>query len=230
MFGIFGPRKLKLDSHAICDCGLARTENQDCIRVDAGKGVFCVADGMGGGDAGGLASRMVCDAVGGVEGDSFDARVQSMDVAILAADSQIRAHAAENRYAQMGSTVAALLIDRRLPARGAVVHVGDSRVYLRRGVRLACLTRDHRNTAYSHLLTQVVGSGSPIEPDWQEVSVLPGDVWIVCSDGVHEMLPDSTLNALVARAGSAAQIAGRISDCVRKAGARDNYSIIVVRT
>ena len=59
---------------------------------------------------------------------------------------------------------------------------------------------------------------------------MPGDIWLLCTDGVHEMLPDSTINALIARAGSVSDIAERIGECVRRAGARDNYSIVVVRT
>jgi len=230
MFGFFGRKKLKIESHAICDCGLARTENQDCVFENVAKGIFCVADGMGGGAAGEVASRMVCDAVSEVSGDDFQLRVMALCRAIFVADRQIRAYAAEKRHAQMGTTVAALLIDPVLPAKVAVLHVGDSRVYRRRVVRFECLTQDHRHTAYSHMLTRAVGMGASYQPDYVILDGRPGDIWLVCSDGVHEMLPASTINALMARGGSAAEIAERISLSVRKAGARDNYSIIVIRT
>ena len=231
MFGFFFRKKLKIDSRAICDRGLARGDNQDCIFEDPERGLFCVADGMGGGEAGGLASKIVCEEVYGQgEWTSFDAQIVAADSALLRANRRIREHAAAQGFASMGSTVAALLFDVDDPTRAAVVHVGDSRVYRRRDLHLERLTEDHRASAYSHLLTRAVGGADAFEPEWLRASVRKGDVWIVCSDGVHEMIPDSTINALIACGGNASDIALRIEASVRKAGARDNYSLIVVRT
>ena len=231
MFGSFGKKKLKIESRSICDRGLARNDNQDCVFEDAKRCLFCVADGMGGGEAGAVASRTVCDEVGGVAaGLDFEHRIEAVDSAILQANAKVRQYAVERGFAQMGSTVAALLIDPTEPAQAAIVNVGDSRVYRRRGIRLERMTEDHRNTAYSHLLTRAVGGCETLQTDWHNASVQKGDVWILCSDGVHEMIPDSTINALVAYGGSASDIAERIEKSVRKAGAQDNYSIVVVRT
>lgn len=231
MFGFFSRKKLKIDSRTICDRGLARGDNQDCVFEDAENGLFCVADGMGGGEAGAVASRIVCEEVYGQgEWTSFDAQVLAADSAVIRANQRIRDYAAAHGFDRMGSTVAALLIDVNDPTRAAIVHVGDSRVYRRRGIRLKRLTEDHRVTAYSHLLTKAVGGADVLEPDWMRASVQKDDVWVVCSDGVHEMIPDSTLNALIAHGGSASDIAERIEKSVRNAGARDNYSIVVVKT
>lgn len=231
MFGFFSRKKLKIDSRTICDRGLARGDNQDCVFEDAGNGLFCVADGMGGGEAGAVASRIVCEEVYGQgEWTSFDAQVLAADSAVIRANQRIRDYAAAHGFDRMGSTVAALLIDVNDPTRAAIVHVGDSRVYRRRGIRLERLTEDHRVTAYSHLLTKAVGGADVLEPDWMRASVQKGDVWVVCSDGVHEMIPESTINALIAHGGSASDIAERIEKSVRNAGARDNYSVIVVKT
>lgn len=231
MFGFFSRKKLKIDSRAICDRGLARSDNQDCVFEDSENGLFCVADGMGGGEAGGVASHIVCEEVYGQgEWTSFDAQVLAADGAVIRANQRIRDYAAAHGFDHMGSTVAALLIDVDDPTRAAIVHVGDSRVYRRRGIRLERLTEDHRASSYSHLLTKAVGGADALEPDWLRASVQRGDVWIVCSDGVHEMIPDSTINALIAHGGSASDIAERIEKSVRSAGARDNYSIIVVKT
>jgi len=231
MFGFLGRKRLKTESRSICDRGLARTDNQDCVLEDARRGLFCVADGMGGGEAGCLASRIVCEEFSCVDCSApFEERIVRVDDAILAAHARIRRHAATCNYTSMGATLAAVLFDLALPACAAVVHLGDSRVYRRRGVRFERLTEDHRATRYSHVITRAVGCGATVETDWLHASVQKGDIWLVCSDGVHEMLPDSTLNALLAHGGSAAEMAVRIETSVRNAGARDNYSIIVVKT
>lgn len=232
MFGFFGRKRLKIESRSICDRGLARNDNQDCLFEDSARAVFCVADGMGGGQGGAMASRMACEAVGAASPDDgdFERRILKMDAALLQANRLVREQARRLGYERMGSTVALLMIDPDEPARAAIASAGDSRVYRRRGVRLECLTEDHRNSAYSHLLTKAVGAADALEPDWVHASAMPGDIWLLCTDGVHEMLPDSTINALIARAGSVSDIAERIGECVRRAGARDNYSIVVVRT
>ena len=231
MFDFFGRKRLKIECRSICDRGLARNDNQDCVFASADAGLFCVADGMGGADGGALASRIVCRCMEVVpSGGDFERRIFAVDRAILAANAEVRRRAAGLGFERMGSTAAVLLVDPAVPARAAIANVGDSRVYRRRGIRLECLTEDHRNGAYSHLLTKAVGAADSLEPDWVHASVCRGDVWLVCSDGVHEMVPDSTINALIARGGPASEIAARIEDCVRRAGARDNYSIVVVRT
>lgn len=231
MFGFLGRKRLKVESRSICDRGLVRADNQDALVDDVSRAFFCVADGMGGGEGGALASRMVCDALRTCsQAGDLKARVLAVDGAISSANAAIRKVSRERGLANMGTTVAALLIDPVEPARAAIVSMGDSRVYRRRGIRLACMTCDHRHSEYSHLLTKAVGSAEVAEPDWLDASACADDVWLLCSDGVHEMIPDSTINALIAKGGSASDIAERISESVRRAGARDNYSIVVVRT
>lgn len=230
MFGFFSRKRLKIESRSICDRGLARTDNQDHLLEKPGLGLFCVADGMGGGESGGVASGMVCEEIGGLaNGLDFSRGIVAIDDAILRANGRIRAYAAERGIARMGTTVAALLMDRREPARVAIANVGDSRVYRRRGIRLERMTQDQRASEYSHLLTQAVGAVDRVKAEWLYASAQHGDIWLLCSDGVHEMLPDSTINALIAHGGSASDIAERIEASVRRAGARDNYSIIVVK-
>lgn len=231
MFGFFTRKKLKIESRSICDCGLVRADNQDHLLEEPGRALFCVADGMGGAEAGDLASGIVCEEIGGVpEGLDFSHGIVAVDDAIVRANGRIRAYAAEHGLSRMGTTVAALVMDLREPARVAIANVGDSRVYRRWGIRLERMTQDQRASEYSHLLTQAVGAVETVKADWLHASAQQGDIWLLCTDGVHEMLPDSTINALIAHGGSASDIAERIEASVRRAGARDNYSIIVVRT
>ena len=232
MFGFFGRKSLKIESRSICDRGLVRKDNQDCLLEDAVRAVFCVADGMGGERGGAMASRMVCESVGAASlpETDFERRILNEDAALVRVNHLIREQARRIGCERMGSTVALLMIDPTEPAQAAIANAGDSRIYRRRGVRFECMTEDHRNSAYSHLLTKAVGAADALEPDWVHASVMPGDIWLLCTDGVHEMLPNSTINALIAHGGNVSDIAERIGTCVRRAGARDNYSIIVIRT
>ena len=252
LFGLVGTqRKFKTDVAFASECGLVRRENQDHLVADPKALVFCVADGMGGGEAGGEASATVCRNVDSVlhERASFADRVRLVDDAIHRADGEIRAVSASAGYRQMGTTVAVLVSDGKRIA--AVGNVGDSRVYRIRDGKLTQLTRDHtltaeilshrlpqgvkpladvRALALSHVLTRAVGVGQErLKVDWRKVDVKVGDVMLLCSDGVYGAVAPSALAAAVAAGGGAKEILRRICSLVVAAGARDNYSAVVVK-
>ena len=252
LFGLMGERrKFKVDVAFMSERGLVRKENQDHVVADPKTLVFCVADGMGGGEAGGEASDIVCRNVDSVLHDyaGFADRVRLVDEAIRRADGDIRSVAASAGYRQMGSTVAVLVSDGRRIA--AIGNVGDSRVYRLRAGRLQQITRDHtlaeelaqhcpprnsrpfadiRAIALSHVLTRAVGVGQePLKVDWHKVDVVEGDVLLLCSDGVHGFVPHPVLLDAVQAGGSAKEIVDRIATMVVESGARDNYSAIVVK-
>ena len=252
LFGLVGAqRKFRTDVAFASECGLVRRENQDHVVVDQKTLVFCVADGMGGGEAGGEASASICRNVDSAlhERASFADRVRLVDDAIHRADGEIRAVSAAAGYRQMGTTVAVLVSDGKRIA--AVGNVGDSRVYRLRDGKLCQLTRDHtltaeilshrlpqgakpladvRALALSHVLTRAVGVGQErLKVDWRRVDVKEGDVMLLCSDGVHGSVLPSELAAAVAAGGGAKEILGRICSLVVAAGAHDNYSAVVVK-
>lgn len=252
LFGLLGKqRRFRTDVAFASECGLVRRENQDNVVVDPKTLVFCVADGMGGGEAGGEASASICRNVDSAlhERASFADRVRLVDDAIHRADGEIRAVSAAAGYRQMGSTVAVLVSDGKRIA--AVGNVGDSRVYRLRDGKLCQLTRDHtltaeilshrlpqgakpladvRALALSHVLTRAVGVGQErLKVDWRRVDVKEGDVMLLCSDGVHGSVLPSELAAAVAAGGGAEEILGRICSLVVAAGAHDNYSAVVVK-
>lgn len=222
----------RFDCASVCDTGLVRQDNQDSLLADEPRRLFCVADGMGGGQDGGLASRILCSEVSRCPfaGLSLAEAAGAVGEAVGRANARIRRVAATEGYAQMATTMALLLFNPNSRDGAAIGHVGDSRVYRRRGSLFKPMTRDHRKSAYSHLLTRAVGAEDSVEVEWIQASVWKGDIWLVCTDGVHDMLPDSTLNGLLARGGSARDMAARIADAVRRAGARDNFSFCVIRT
>ena len=252
LFGLVGAQsKFKTDVAFASECGLVRHENQDHLVADSKTLVFCIADGMGGGEAGGEASAAVCRNVDSVlhEYAGFADRVRLVDDAIHRADGEIRSIAEAAGYRQMGSTAAVLVSDGKRIA--AVGNVGDSRVYRMRAGKLRQITRDHtiaaelfsRRTspdgkpvsdvwglAFSHVLTRAVGVGQDrLKVDWHKVDVREGDVMLLCSDGVHGSVAPSALSAAIAAGGAAKDILARICSLVVASGARDNYSLIVVK-
>ena len=252
LFGLLGKqRRFRTDVAFASECGLVRRENQDNVVVDPKTLVFCVADGMGGGEAGGEASASICRNVDSAlhERASFADRVRLVDDAIHRADGEIRAVSAAAGYRQMGSTVAVLVSDGKRIA--AVGNVGDSRVYRLRDGKLCQLTRDHtltaeilshrlpqgakpladvRALALSHVLTRAVGVGQErLKVDWRRVDVKEGDVMLLCSDGFHGSVLPSELAAAVAAGVGEKEILGRICSLVVAAGAHDNYSAVVVK-
>ena len=248
LFGLLGKqRRFRTDVAFASECGLVRRENQDNVVVDPKTLVFCVADGMGGGEAGGEASASICRNVDSAlhERASFADRVRLVDDAIHRADGV----SAAAGYRQMGSTVAVLVSDGKRIA--AVGNVGDSRVYRLRDGKLCQLTRDHtltaeilshrlpqgakpladvRALALSHVLTRAVGVGQErLKVDWRRVDVKEGDVMLLCSDGVHGAVAPSALAAAMVAGGGAKEMLGRICSLVVASGARDNYSAVVVK-
>jgi len=215
---------------AISDAGLARMDNQDSHFADRARGIYCVADGMGGIGGGALASSILCGEVSKahVSGKTLEEAAGAVDEAMSCANAKIIECARRSGCQGMGTTAAVLLFDPAGTQRAAIGYVGDSRVYRRRGVKFKQLTHDHRKSHYSHLLTRAVGMGGDFSVDWVQATVKKGDVWVLCTDGVHDMLADSTINGILSHGGSPDEIAARIDSAVRRGGALDNYTIIVV--
>ena len=240
----------KLKVIATSETGLVRKENQDTVLADHSACLYCVADGMGGGAEGARASKLVCDrirrAIGEV-GDGFVVRMEAVALALADANSAILGYAKSRGYKQMGSTAALLLFDGEEPSRAAVCHVGDSRVYrIRRGLA-ASLTRDHtvgvelgslagasragdftsRANPLAHILTRAIGTEPDLVPEWKKIDVEPGDRFVICSDGVHDVISESRLGFL-AGYGPVEKVRERLSAEVVKNGAPDNYSFVLV--
>lgn len=236
-------------SSAISACGLVRANNEDSFLVKSLKGLFVVADGMGGGSEGELASAIVCGELAkGARGRrGFVGLVESVHAAISAANKRIFRYAKEKHYRQMGSTVAALLVDVKSPECGAVCHVGDSRVYRVRGKSAALLTRDHtvgcelshatggrtavrdlgsRANPLSHVLTRAIGVDADVHAEWRVIEIEDGDRFLICSDGVHDVLSDDEI-AAYASTGTLAEAKAALAKAVTDRGAPDNFTIVL---
>lgn len=248
------PRKLTFSVASTTDRGLVRPDNQDSFASVPQMGFLAVADGMGGGDGGALASRWTCETVFAAWQETvsaaFPAREERLGLALREVNDRIRAYAKEKGYKLMGTTLAALLQDPEGGGcRSRIFHVGDSRIYRFRLGRLDLLTRDHtvgnelgsamssasadqaaslkaRSNPLTHILTRAIGTELRPRPEWKTVDLQLGDRFLLCSDGVHDMLSDEEIADILKDASSPNVAMSRLEVAVRKAGAGDNYTIL----
>lgn len=229
---------------------MIRSGNEDNFTVDASptRGIFIVADGMGGHAAGEVASEM---AVNIVQRELSPVRdLDGEDVVQMVATALKRANRAihdrtltETDKQGMGTTVSALLL---AGTRYLIGQVGDSRVYLFRDGFLTQLTKDHsyvqeqvdagfltpeqaRYHPYSNVITRCVGAGNDVEPDIYRGEAREGDLFLVASDGLTGMVDDRRLAQLL---GSRAEPERKVQSLIAEANGRgglDNITAIIVQ-
>jgi len=239
------------------DPGLVRSNNEDAVLANAKLGLAVLADGMGGYNAGEVASGMATDALGrelelafeerspevptGEQGETW---AQTMlRAAIAHANTAIHDAAATHAgYAGMGTTlVAAQFYDNRV----AVAHVGDSRLYRLRDGALERLTHDHsllqeqidgglitseqaRHSQNKNLVTRALGVETTVDSEIHEHAVLPGDVYLLCSDGLSDMVPDEEIElCLSSLMANLPLCAAQLVQAANDNGGRDNVSVIL---
>ncbi len=236
-----------LKYHAHSDMGHVRKNNEDNYLAFLKDGFFAVMDGMGGGDAGEVASKFIRDMLArtmkGTADESPGERKYSVQQALHKAHTAIRVYAEVRHYASMGSTVVSILFDPWNPDRALVCHVGDSRLYCLRNGELFLITQDHtvgnemlqQNQKIDsvapqllHVLTRVVGGGQQLQPEWTEITVCPGDVFLLCSDGVWGMLDDATIEMVMSSSHDPKAITELLKQRVLSAGADDNFTILPI--
>ena len=239
------------------DVGRRRARNEDTILV--GDGILVVCDGMGGHQAGDVASQIAVETIGAFirrsEADpdltwpyGFDPSV-SLDAnrirnAIKLANRAVYTRAAtEDEYAGMGTTVVATVIGRADEPRFTYGHVGDSRIYLIRGGRILQLSRDDSlaNSAWAdadsgveivmkNVLTKALGVRPDVEFDVVAHDLLAGDIVLLCSDGLTNMLDDQAILEILARDDDHLEkTCDELVDGANARGGRDNISVLLLR-
>jgi protein phosphatase len=217
----------RLEGAVRSDVGRVRAENQDAYGFFPDLGLFLVADGLGGHQAGRVASAMavetVREAVAATDDDDLtpvtDARglvslgARRLITALEAANERVREAARDPARHGMGSTVAALLFDRCYGVV-AVGHVGDTRVFRIRQGAIAQLTEDHTvvqqwvregriapeeavTSPHRHMITQAVGTQEAVQPGLHLERPEPGDVYLLTSDGVHDPVRPDEIGAVI---------------------------------
>jgi PPM family protein phosphatase len=234
---------LRIDDQGFrSDTGRQRNANEDSFFVRAP--IFVVADGMGGAQAGEVASKAAADAfdVDLPEGPPEQILRETIDAANRSIHELARA---DPSRAGMGTTLTAAIVNSERE-EVAIGHVGDSRAYRLRGGRLEQLTRDHSLVeemrrkgqltdaqAADHpqrsIITRALGPEPEVEPDVHTVAASPGDVFLICSDGLTTMLGEPQIAKLLAGAGSMDAAARALVDEANRAGGRDNITVLAFR-
>lgn len=249
IFG-FGRKKSKPRITAVRESavGLVRDNNEDHLMVGNQWFTYCVADGMGGGADGETASEIVCAEIAmllRLQPDDFASHMESICNAIICSNSAINDYASAMGFDQMGTTASVLAFDPEDYSHAAICHIGDSRIYRFRNGKVTQLTRDHsvgaelshrfgcsndladRENPLAHVLTRAIGTGDAVAPDWKKLTVDIGDRYLLCTDGVHDVVSAERLCELVSK-GSLEDAKKALTKEVMDCGAPDNFSFIIL--
>ncbi|MBI2308647.1 MAG: Stp1/IreP family PP2C-type Ser/Thr phosphatase [Rhodocyclales bacterium] len=240
------------------DPGMVRSHNEDSVFGNPHRGLVILADGMGGYNAGEVASGMATTVLSTELEAAFAARAPDTpeadgrsyaQAAILERVAHtnaaiFNAAASQPQYAGMGTTlVLALFHDDRLTA----AHIGDSRLYRLRGEAFAQLTRDHsllqeqidagmitaeeaRHSQNKNLVTRALGVDPQVETEIHDHEVLPGDIYLLCSDGLNDMVEDEEIALTLQALGANLELAAtQLIQMANDNGGRDNVSVILVK-
>jgi len=250
-------RSVALDIATCSDPGRVRPHNEDSVIANPELGLVVLADGMGGYNAGEVASGMATTLLGsGLAGAFADHGsdngradgdwVQAALARELGCTNEVIYEAAVNQpqYAGMGTTVvAAIFHDDRV----TVAHIGDSRLYRLRSGLLELLTRDHsllqeqvddgiitaeqaRQSKNRNLLTRALGVDPVVEAEIRDHDTLPGDIYLLCSDGLTDMVGEDRIAATIRELGAEGdRCAARLVELANENGGRDNVSVVLVR-
>lgn len=238
--------------------GMVRSHNEDSVAYDVNCGLVVLADGMGGYNAGEVASGITISVVATeIKQHMISAHPEKKgedDVEVgvtLLRDNVRKANAAiyntaqsQPQYAGMGTTVVAgLFYDNRV----AVAHVGDSRMYRLRGETFESITRDHsllqeqidggliskadaRQSKNKNLVTRAVGIDAEVVPEVHVHEVQMGDVYLLCSDGLNDMVEDEDIGSTLAMLKANLPLAAtQLIELANDNGGRDNVSVILVK-
>jgi serine/threonine protein phosphatase PrpC len=244
---------------AATDVGLKRDHNEDNFLVDKALNLFIVADGMGGHAAGEVASAIAVNTLRDVvknnqdlissfkEGSQIASAqdiVSLLEHAVQHACSEIHSVAQrETEKRGMGTTLSALLV---INNRGFIAHVGDSRIYLLRAGRVIQLTEDHsiinelikrgklkpeeaESSPYKNAVTRAVGVYESVEVDTINFDVLPGDQFLLASDGLTGYLRSDEISPVLEKIDDIKKVPERFIALANDRGGKDNITNIVVR-
>ncbi len=249
----------KIDFAEITDTGRVRDHNEDAIRSDGDIGLMVLADGMGGYNAGEVASGIAVQIVAGLaleganrerRGD-IDPHSGMMRQSIVLRDAVYRANKVIYQTAQsqtqcegMGTTIVACMF---YDDKVSVVHVGDSRTYRLRGGKFDQVTLDHsllqelvdrgfysaeeaQRSTNRNYVTRALGVEPTVEVEVHEYEVLPDDIYLLCSDGLPDMVEDDDIHLTISTFNDSLDVVGQqLVDLANDHGGRDNVSVMLAQ-
>lgn len=233
-----------------CDMGRVHSQNDDFVWVDEVAGLFIVTDGMGGHEAGYVASKMTATHVSSILLNRLNmpppptaAQIKTLLTDAIETANQAVFSAAQKaeQKRKMGTTIVAMLVRGR---QAFISHAGDSRAYLARGATLTQLTEDDSWGAqfaaagvnpgekgrFDHFLTKSVGQENQVDPSFQITDVQPNDWLLLCSDGLWNMVSDAEIAAALQRFNpNPTPLVAWLVEAANRAGGKDNISVVAVR-
>jgi protein phosphatase len=252
-------RPLLWTGTGLTDQGRDRSSNQDAYGVLNDRGIWLVADGMGGRVGGEVASHIAVESVvNRVGGEAHGSTAQAKDTetmsqflrqAVQAANRAIRAEAVRRPHLLgMGTTLVVVAIVPEPDATAVIANIGDSRAYLLRSGTLMPLTKDHSVVEESirtgllseaeasvhplrHVLTRALGTELEVEPDITVWRLDPEDVLLLCTDGLTKMVHDSRIREILATyRDRPAQACETLIEAANNEGGDDNVTVVTVKT
>jgi PPM family protein phosphatase len=251
---------MRFESFAASDTGQVRQLNEDSLVANEQEGVFLVADGMGGLSKGDVASRIAVETVNRFikesraeditwpikPQDQYSMEENRFLAAISLANWSVYSEfLRDERNTAMGTTMVGLLVDRQA---AVITNIGDSRIYLIRNDTLQQVTEDHslvmeevrkgtmtpeeaRLHPQRHVINRALGIAESARVDISSIELQEGDLFLLCSDGLSDMLTDEELLAIIRSnpAGALSELAEQMLRAANDRGGKDNISLVLVR-
>jgi protein phosphatase len=234
---------MKLVAAGLSDVGQERDHNEDSYAVEEELCLYIVCDGMGGHQAGEVASALaITTVVEHVRGHAGGDRLTVLADAARAANARVIEEGARNRRRKgMGSTLVAMIRD---GDDMGIAHVGDSRCYRFRDGKLERMTRDHSLIeelagddpmavaalgGYSNVITRAIGTAADTEADVRRERLAVGDIYLLCSDGLSGVVKDPEILQVLTRGGDLVERCRELIQMANDGGGPDNISTVLVR-
>ncbi len=237
--------------YAITDAGRRRKANEDCYLILPDIGIYIVADGMGGHNAGQAASRNAVKAIGRyfneelvheIKEDEGKTEKEMVNAIKMAHEEILDMSRTNERYSGMGSTIVVSFVHDNVLH---TCHVGDSRAYVINTSSITQVTKDHstvaelvqdgemtieeaRHSPLKNQITQALGASTSIEPEYNQHDLNDGDVVLLCSDGLWEMLSDQEIQAIVMCQENMKEACIELTQRANEAGGNDNITVVLV--
>jgi protein phosphatase len=240
-----GPRLVRARGFGLTDIGCVRERNEDAFILVPECGLSVVADGVGGGTHGDLASKMVVSSIRQrFEESKWGQARAATNPETWLLDGVFDAHNAIQAMHGGGHTATTVVATAFVPGGVHVVHVGDSRAYRFRDARLEALTRDHsllnayldagllresqvKAFPYGHVLTQAVGSHVTLEPSSSFYTHQKGDRYLLCSDGLTDLVSVEEISQILQTQPLMSTACAALRDAVYRRGGSDNITVVI---
>jgi serine/threonine protein phosphatase PrpC len=249
---------MEVKAFGLSHVGRQRQHNEDAYLVEANAKLFLVADGMGGHAAGEIASRIAVETISefilhtvedeGTWPHAYDEKFKRSTNRLMAAlklanTRVLEAMRKDSRLRGMGTTVVASLVEGDTVS---VAHVGDSRAYLIRSAQLSRITNDHswvfeqvqagllteaeaERHPLRNVITRALGGSLSVIPDAKEIESRPGDIYLLCSDGLTGMVPEEEILRLLTESEDLEAACNSLIDRANERGGYDNITAILVK-